>query len=72
MSITSLFYVGLEYNVYHMIFPREEVPCKGRIDRIEGDWVEFTYTSGWLRGSQAVIHITDLFHCNYERKPLVD
>lgn len=72
MSITSLFYVGLEYNVYYTRFPREVVLCKGRIDRIEKEWVEFTFTSGSFRGSQAVMHITDLFNCNYERKPLVN
>ena len=41
MSITSLFYVGLEYNVYYTRFPREVVLCRGRIDRIEKEWVDY-------------------------------
>ena len=72
MNLTSLFYIGLEYNVYYTRFPREVVLCKGRIDRIRGDWVDFTFTSGSFRGSQSQIHIADLFRYNYERIPLVN
>lgn len=71
MSITSLFYIGLEYNTFYSRFPREIVPCRGRLDNIRNNLAYLTLTSG-LPGAQVCMPFEDFFKCNYERKPLVD
>ena len=71
MSITSLFYIGLEYNAFYIRFPHEVTPCRGRLEEFGKNAVYLTLTTG-LPGAYVCIPLDEFFKCNYERKPLVN